>query len=301
MRIIVALGYPETVFWKTEMATLRQLWFNLTTITAMIWVYIPMRLQCWFGTEDSVNRQFGDGVWRMLVYCFNARRLHTIGAYTTTRDVCSQHGVYVLNHSSNLDWALVGGLMGSIARGRRLRIVALHNVFKLPVIGTILTYGKHIAFKPKSLGGRGREGCVADMKYAMLKGESVIVFPEGTRNPDSSTLREFKTGAFEAALLAAQENRNLEISIIPVAILGAREAAPPRGGFPPFTGKGDVRLVYLKPIAVPLVAADSVAFNEVATRLAAEARDVIQSRIDGSLPPSPQRFPPAVEADRHVA
>jgi 1-acyl-sn-glycerol-3-phosphate acyltransferase len=59
------------------------------------------------------------------------------------------------------------------------------------------------------------------MRYAIeriAQGNSVVIFPEGTRSPDGH-LKEFKAGSFTLAIQA-------QVPIIPIAVTGSRDVMP---------------------------------------------------------------------------
>jgi 1-acyl-sn-glycerol-3-phosphate acyltransferase len=139
----------------------------------------------------------------------------------------------VSNHQSHLDPVLVG-----IACPRQMSALARHDLFFWP-LGWLI----------RSLGAvpieRGRAG-VAGFKatLALLRqGETMLVFPEGTRTADGE-LQPFLAGFCPLA-------RRSGATLVPVAIRGAFDAMPRGRSFPrPVT----IQLRFCEPIAPQQVA-----------------------------------------------
>lgn len=117
------------------------------------------------------------------------------------REDFSIPSVVIANHQSHLDLPLL--LMLSP------KIIVLTNswVWNNPVYALVIRY---LDFYPVT---GGYEGLVDKLKKKVEEGYSILVFPEGTRSPDSS-IKRFHKGAF---LLAGK----LHIDIVPIFIHGA--------------------------------------------------------------------------------
>lgn len=121
--------------------------------------------------------------------------------------------VIVSNHQSGLDIIVLFKLH------RHFKWVAKKDLFRIPFIGWNMALNGYIPIER----GRGRSK-LRMMDHAaesIRNGNSVIVFPEGTRSPDG-TLQPYKTGAFRLAL----ETRS---PIIPVSITGTHKAIRKKG------------------------------------------------------------------------
>ncbi|GEP26643.1 1-acyl-sn-glycerol-3-phosphate acyltransferase [Cryobacterium levicorallinum] len=105
--------------------------------------------------------------------------------------------VFSPNHYSEIDPVVMGVVAWKL--GRLPRFLAKESVFKIPVIGWVLTKSGQI---PVQRGGsvRGSEPVKAAQRLAD-KGQIVVVYPEGslTRDPDLWPMRG-KTGAVRIAL-----------------------------------------------------------------------------------------------------
>ena len=71
----------------------------------------------------------------------------------------------------------------------------------------------------------------------MREGETVIIYPEGTRSP-TGLLREFKSGGFHLAIQA-------QVPVLPVTVSGSRRITP-KGSLR--VESGTVKIAYGKPI-----------------------------------------------------
>ena len=119
--------------------------------------------------------------------------------------------VIVANHSGYLDIPIV---MGSL-RGDFV-FLAKKEMKSWPVFGRIMRNAGHL-FVDRSAATRGR--IISDMKAAFRMGSSILVFPEGTFNPEDG-LQPFALGAFKAAVVG-------RCPILPVAIRGSRRIFRP--------------------------------------------------------------------------
>lgn len=128
--------------------------------------------------------------------------------------------VFVSNHSSFFDIPI---LLACIKKD--FRIIYKKELEKLPFFGTGLNRSPFISINR----GNPREAMKSILQAieAIKSGDSVLVFPEGTRS-ETGKLQEFKRGAF---VLAYKSNK----PIIPVTVLGSYDIIPPgirriRGG-----------------------------------------------------------------------
>lgn len=125
-------------------------------------------------------------------------------------DIGHRAYVVVANHESTADPFLLSHLPWD------MRWVAKQEIFNLPVIGKLMTYGGDIPLR------RGQKDSVVEMfaecRRTLEGGMSVMMFPEGTRSKDGKLL-PFKDGAFELALDA-------RVPILPVALAGTRDCMP---------------------------------------------------------------------------
>jgi 1-acyl-sn-glycerol-3-phosphate acyltransferase len=170
-------------------------------------------------------------------------------------DVASRPYVVVSNHMSLADPFLLSFLPWD------MRFVAKESLFKVPVMGWILTLGGDIPLR------RGERGSVRAMleecKAALAGGLSVTLFPEGTRS-DKAGVGPFKDGAFDLAIEAG-------VPILPVAVAGTEECMK-KGSFR--LGRAKARARILTPIATTGLTKADVA------KLREEARSQIVAAVD---------------------
>lgn len=138
--------------------------------------------------------------------------------------------IMVANHQSGVDILVLFKLH------RHFKWVAKRSLFAIPFIGWVMALNGYISIER----GRGRSKLKMMDKAAssIRDGNSVILFPEGTRSPDGN-LQQYKTGAFRLAL-------ETQIPIIPVVIKGTHHAIK-KGGL--LIHKNDqIKLAVLDPI-----------------------------------------------------
>lgn len=119
--------------------------------------------------------------------------------------------VYMPNHQSNFDiLALFAGLPG------QFRWLAKEELFHIPLFGLAMRRAGYI-----SVDRSNRKKSVESMRRAIERiseGNSVVIFPEGTRSPNGH-LKDFKVGSFTLAIQA-------QAPIVPIAITGSRDVMP---------------------------------------------------------------------------
>lgn len=176
------------------------------------------------------------------------------------------HAAYmvVANHESIADPFLLCSLPWD------MRWVAKQEIFELPVLGRLMTYGGDIPLQ------RGKKESIVEMlaecRRTLEGGMSVMMFPEGTRSKDGNLL-PFKDGAFELALAA-------NVPILPIALAGTR-ACMKKGSKWLGIAKARARVLPVIPTA-GLVSGDLAALRE-RTRDAV-AKGVASLRADMLLP-----------------
>ena len=139
--------------------------------------------------------------------------------------------IYVANHQSALDIPLCMALLPG-----RVRMLAKSTLFYIPVFGwTIQAEG----FVPVDRHDRKKAGrSLTPAAELIRQGHRVFIFAEGTRSRTGVPGR-FKTGAFRLAVDSGAP-------IVPLAIIGAERAMPPRSKL---VRTGRVEIIAGEPIA----------------------------------------------------
>lgn len=104
----------------------------------------------------------------------------------------SQHYIFVANHSSYLDAAILVHVVR-----QPVRVLGKAEIASIPLFGYI--YRKAIVTVDRS-SPEDRARSVAVLKSVLLKGVSVFIFPEGTFNMTTEPLKNFYDGAFRIAI-----------------------------------------------------------------------------------------------------
>lgn len=164
--------------------------------------------------------------------------------------------VFVANHLSLLDILVMFRLF------RHFKWVSKIENFRLPFIGWNMSLNRYIRLR------RGNRSSVVQMlrecEQALAQGNSVMMFPEGTRSA-CGKLRPFKAGAFEIALKS-------KVPIHPIVLRGTSDALPKRGFI--LQGRHPISLRVLDRIPY-----DDFSHMSVEA-LTAHVRDVIAAELD---------------------
>jgi 1-acyl-sn-glycerol-3-phosphate acyltransferase len=148
--------------------------------------------------------------------------------------------IFLANHLSTLDiWVIAPALPDTT------RFVAKKSIFWIPVLGQAMAVA---GFIPIDRSDRTR--AIRSLEKAsgrIRNGESVILFPEGTRSRDGK-LGRFKRGAFHLAIAAG-------VPVVPVAISGTGRVVKPRSIV---VRPGPVRVTFLAPIDVTPYATENL-------------------------------------------
>ena len=179
--------------------------------------------------------------------------------------------LFVANHTSSADAPAVVG-----AIPRRVAILLKESLFKWPIAGQAFALA---GFIPVNRGDRDSAISSVEKATASLRrGQSFLIYPEGTRSPNGR-LQTFKKGAVVMAIKA-------EVPIVPVACSGAHKVMRKRSLR---IHPGEILVEFLPPID-----ASKYRFDE---------RDVLNDRVHDAmaagLPPEqrPLGFPGAAVAE----
>jgi 1-acyl-sn-glycerol-3-phosphate acyltransferase len=167
----------------------------------------------------------------------------------------------VANHQSHLDPVLVG-----VASPRQTGAMARHSLFVGPLGWLIRSLGAVPIDRGKSAAAGFKQ-----LLTALRQGETLLVFPEGTRTPDGQ-VHPFQPGFCALA-------RRSGATIVPVAIDGAF-AALPRGASVP--RPKPIHVSFCQPIAQQQAA--GLADNRLV--------ELVVQRISAALTEAPNDSPP---------
>jgi len=139
--------------------------------------------------------------------------------------------IFVANHMSWFDIPALGSFLP------RAKFVAKAELFRIPVFGAAM---RSVGMVPIQRSNRKAAfGAYDEASRRIRDGNSVIVFPEGTRG-DDYPLRPFKKGPFVLAIDAGAP-------VVPVLIYGAREVIR-RGSM--LVHSGTIHVHLLEPVTV---------------------------------------------------
>lgn len=144
----------------------------------------------------------------------------------------SQSYIYVSNHSSLFDIPVI---LASV--NDNVRIIYKKELEKIPIFGWGLAVSPYIAIRRAD--PKDALGSLEEAIQSIKDGDSVLVYPEGTRSKDGK-LQSFKRGAF---LLASRSGK----PIIPISIIGTFEIIP-KNTF--YINSSTVKLIIHPPIEI---------------------------------------------------
>jgi 1-acyl-sn-glycerol-3-phosphate acyltransferase len=163
--------------------------------------------------------------------------------------------VIVSNHQSQLDILLAFNLFFPF------KWVSKAEVFKIPFIGWNMYLNRYIKLKRGDKKGIAK--MFVDCEKALAEGNSLFVFPEGTRS-ETGSLKPFKSGAFILA-------KKMKIPILPVVISGTKGALPKHSMN--FHGSQKMSIRVLEPVS----------YERFANLSAKETGDMISNIIAAEL------------------
>ncbi len=204
-------------------------WFSLFFVSGVlfplaIFLYLTTVL---FDRRRYVMHQF-TCLWSDLILWINPYwKIHVEGLKKADP---SKVYVMVSNHQSGLDILVLFKLR------THFKWVAKKDLFTIPFIGWNMSLNGYIPIERTR--GRSKLMMIDQAAEAIRSGNSVILFPEGTRSPDGQ-LQAYKTGAFRLALETGTP-------ILPVVIKGTHHAI--NKGSLLIRRNHDIRLTILDPI-----------------------------------------------------
>jgi 1-acyl-sn-glycerol-3-phosphate acyltransferase len=254
---------------------------------------ISVVVSAWFWFEmffsSAILFPFGVVLWIVtLPFDRNLRALHQFSCQWSSivlflnplwrvrvsgREKIDRRKAYVIvsNHQSGADILVLFKLMV------HFKWVSKWSLFFFPFIGWNMAMNRYIALK------RGRKSSINRMvekcREAISEGNSIMIFPEGTRSKDGN-VQTFKTGAFRIAL-------ETKAPILPIVIRGTSKAI--RKGGLTIHRNHDMEMLVLDPLPYELFAGDDQ--KMLASRVQRIISEQVSSGIGNRVPQAPS--PPA--------
>ncbi|WP_320169364.1 lysophospholipid acyltransferase family protein [Maridesulfovibrio sp.] len=186
------------------MSFLRTLFFYLVFFPATIFFSVVAIIG-----RNQTSSHWCERNWGKLVVWLCASRNHVdLSALDE-----NQTYVFMVNHQSFYDIPVLFKFL----EPWQFKFVAKKSLFDFPVFGHAMTAGNHI-----SIDRENRRQGMRDIQNAIdvaNNGNSPLIFPEGTRNPDPAQLLPFKTGGLVLALKCQKP-------IAPIVMCGADKVCP---------------------------------------------------------------------------
>lgn len=222
---------------------MKKLWNYLVSIYFWVEVFgtsmilFPVALLIWlftmpFDRNRKLLHQFSC-MWSNLVFFLNPLWDVTV----TGKENIDRKSTYVIvsNHQSGADILVLFTLR------LHFKWVAKRSLFFYPFIGWNMAMSRYIPLR------RGKKSSMHLMmeraKHELLKGNSMMIFPEGTRSKDGR-LQAFKSGAFHLAL-------DTKLPILPIVITGTAEAIRKNSFL--INRQPDIRVTILAPVLIDTV------------------------------------------------
>lgn len=166
----------------------------------------------------------------------------------------SKSHVVVINHQSLLDVLIAFRLFYPV------KMIGKSILAFVPIIGWNLYLSGHLLVNRKNT--KSQFKAIRKMEHLLTHGESLLVFPEGTRTKDGM-IADFKKGAFRSATSTGT-------SVLPVVIDGPFQILPKKGFV--IDKKRDIVIKVLPPI--------SVEKGEKPGELAKKTHDIMSVELD---------------------
>lgn len=191
------LSYLRSVLWMCPLIGLSVIFMGAISLAASI-----------FDSTGRLQHRIAV-LWGRMVLAICMVKVDIIG---TEHLDPQQVYVFCSNHFSLIDTPVMFGSMP-----REFRILARHNLWRIPFLGWHLDRAGHIPVRRESPRAAARN--IGHAAQKLRQGLSILIFPEGgrTRQP---VMRPFKPGAAYIAIKAG-------CPMVPMALVGTRQILPP--------------------------------------------------------------------------
>jgi 1-acyl-sn-glycerol-3-phosphate acyltransferase len=255
-------------------ALIRTIMLAVTALLATLFLGLTVIIAGIFGVKDRPGSIY-DKVprwWSIAVLWAVGVKVRVHGLEHVAGD---EPRIFASNHVS---WFDVPSLAKSLPR---YKFVAKAELFKVPIFGRAMRSAGMIEIQRENR--KAAFGAYEVAADRIRDGNSVVVFPEGTRG-HAYPLRPFKKGPFVLAIAAG-------VPIVPIILHGSIEIMR-KGSLLAHPGTIDIHL--LEPVSTGSVDYDhrEVLMQTVRTRMADAMRDLYGIE---ALPTSESRLPPPPE------
>lgn len=226
-------------------------------LAAYVAVVVPV-----FVPFTWITRSIGPIYWMARQGCRAALRLAGVRVRLLHGDRAQVHPccVFVANHVSNIE---APALFQALPR---ISVVMKESLGRIPLLGYAMRMGGFICVDRTARDSRRR--ALEQAVQTLQSGISMLVFPEGTRNP-TGRLLPFRPGPFQMAIEAG-------VPVVPVTVHGAA-ALMPKGAT--YMRPGELALWFHDPISTAALQPDD------RLELMKTVRDTMQAALEDAAQP----------------
>lgn len=183
-------GYVKSVF------AFAYFTFGCFLLTAIGWVLIRL---------NPFNKEKGKEIYHRILSAYTHSVIYIMGnvkkhVINPLNEQLKTPAVIISNHQSFLD------ILVSTMLHPKVILLTTKWVWHSPVFGTVVRLGDYYPV------AEGAEGSIEKLRERVEQGYSIVVYPEGTRSPDTS-IKRFHKGAFYIA-------SELGLDILPIVLHG---------------------------------------------------------------------------------
>lgn len=195
---------------RNLLAAIHFIWASLVFVTSMVFV-LPFIVFCTLAFSHKKAQDSAFVFLRFWAWVFSTFSLYSCRKIASRQIDANKAYIYVSNHGSFLDSVM---LVRSIPQS--FKPLGKIEMARTPIFGTI--YKRVVVMIDRS-SRESREKCVAVLKEELARGQSILIFPEGTMNRTDRPLTDFYDGAFRIAI-------ETQTPIAPVVVLNASKLLP---------------------------------------------------------------------------